>query len=79
MKTKKGRLIFMDVGCDNMGRWWWKTERAPHKGIHGPFASEKEAQRNGETTMFGNAEIKDGGQIRERDLMWRAYPDEDHE
>jgi hypothetical protein len=53
--------ILVDFALDTEGCYWWKKQA---DGImHGPFASEAEAQKDFETKTFGpNYVMKDGGQ-----------------
>jgi hypothetical protein len=59
-KPKVGDVILIDYGMDIEGRWWWKHNH--EFMMHGPFATEAEAQKDCETTVLGPKYIiKDGG------------------
>jgi hypothetical protein len=50
--------IIAEYGCDQQGRWWWRSSDA----THGPFATEKEARKHSEVTLFGpDCKIYEGG------------------
>jgi len=65
---KVGEFIHTSMGRDEFGRFWWAegrvsvTGRPKRSDMHGPFATEAEAQRDIEVTLFGDqCEITFGG------------------
>jgi hypothetical protein len=59
-KAKILGRVFIDYGLDNVGRVYWRKRGRPT--MHGPFASQAEAERDAIDKTFGpQCEIKQGG------------------
>ena len=60
-KMKVGDKIVTEYGQGRDGKWYWRVEG--EKDIHGPFATNKAAERDSEITLYGpDCEFRHGGQ-----------------
>jgi hypothetical protein len=60
-RMKIGEKILIDTGQGRDGKWYWRLRENP-TDIHGPFASEREADRDAEVVVLGpNCKITRGG------------------
>lgn len=68
-KFKTGDALFISIGRDPQGQWWWFETATPappnsdFKGNYGgPFATKEEADRDSQVTLLGpQCEIRQGG------------------
>ena len=58
---KAGEKVEIQYGRDISGQWWWISDWSA-AGLHGPFLTNAEAERDAEVTILGSqCEVKYGG------------------
>jgi hypothetical protein len=76
-KAKVGDVIHMSIGCNERG-WWWATRSDPSKRpdspLHGPFATQEEAEADFHRVALNGAKIVETGQKWDPGLVPNTTP-----